>query len=327
MATAKVLSMLGHTKLKLLEGNNVFGPFLFREICIVRIGYRFDIQSVVGFIMKGSETVSLENNEFTANISKTLQDIRISQEFTDVTLACEDDQLEAHRVVLSSGSQFFQRIFTRYSSSSKTLVIMRGVKKAQMMPILDFLYCGEVSVLEDHLEDFLFVANDLGLKGLAFDNDQNNESIVHEKKFGHGEKRNDIDKGPSKIYEDGEVSGKENTGFEEIRSKLPKAFKMTEKSLDTLSSSDDTKLTEDDQESVMEKVAGVWSCKVCGKTTGIQKGHLREHVRIHMQPTKISCKLCGKMFKNRFNEDRHIKTCSLSRFQENSLFILKTETK
>ena len=202
---------------------------------------------------------------------------------------------------------------------------MRGVKKAQMMPILDFLYCGQVSLLENDLEGFLFVANDLGLKGLAFDNDQNNESIVHEKKFGHDEKRSDIEKGASKIYEDGEVSGKESTGFEELRSKLPKAFKMTEKSLDTLSSSDDTKLTEDDQESVMEKVEGVWSCKVCGKTTGIQKGHLREHVRIHMQPRKISCKLCGKMFKNKFNEDRHIKTCPLSRFQENSLFSVKTE--
>ena len=275
--------------------------------------------------MKGFETVALENTEFIRNISKTFQDIRSSQEFTDVTLACEDDQMEAHRVVLASGSQFFQRIFARYSMSPKTLVIMRGVKKAQMMPILDFLYCGQVSVLEVDLEDFLFVANDLGLKGLAFDNDQNNESIVHEKKFGHDEKRSDIEKGPSKIFGDGEVSGKESTGFEELRSKLPKAFMMTEKLSDTFSSSDDTKLTEDNQESVMEKVEGVWSCKVCGKTTGIQKGHLREHVRIHMQPRKISCKLCGKMFKNKFNEDRHIKTCPLSRFQENSLFSVKTE--
>ena len=275
--------------------------------------------------MKGFETVALENTEFIQNISKTFQDIRSSQEFTDVTLACEDDQMEAHRVVLASGSQFFQRIFARYSMSPKTLVIMRGVKKAQMMPILDFLYCGQVSVLEVDLEDFLFVANDLGLKGLAFDNDQNNESIVHEKKFGHDEKRSDIEKGASKIFGDGEVSGKESTGFEELRSKLPKAFMMTEKLSDTFSSSDDTKLTEDDQESVMEKVEGVWCCKVCGKTTGIQKGHLREHVRIHMQPRKISCKLCGKMFKNKFNEDRHIKTCPLSILQENSLFSIKPE--
>ena len=89
--------------------------------------------------MTGSGTLCLENTEFTRNILKTFQDIRSIQEFSDVTLACEDDQMEAHRVVLASGSQFFQRIFARYSSSPKTLVIMRGVKKAQMMPILDFL--------------------------------------------------------------------------------------------------------------------------------------------------------------------------------------------
>ena len=97
--------------------------------------------------MAGSDTLCLENTEFTQNISRTLQDLRSNQEFSDVTLACEDDQMEAHRVVLASGSQFFQRILTCYGNSSKTIVFMRGMKKAQMKSILDFLYCGEASVL------------------------------------------------------------------------------------------------------------------------------------------------------------------------------------
>ena len=220
-------------------------------------------------------------------------------------------------MVLASGSQFFQRIFARYGSSSrKTLVIMpRGVKKAQMMSVLDFLYCGEASVLEEELQDFLLIANDLGLKGLSF-----NEPFVHEKQSG-------LEKKTGTIYEDGEISGKESTGFEEVRSKLKKAFRIqTGEPLETAPASDDAKLTEENQESAMQKVGGVWSCKVCGRTTGIQKGHLREHVSIHMQPKKTSCKFCGKMFKNKFNEDRHMKTCTFPRFQENSLFSLKTET-
>ena len=268
--------------------------------------------------MTGSETLCLENTEFTQSILKTLQDIRSIQEFSDVTLACEDAQMEAHRVVLASGSQFFQRTFARYNTSPKTLVIMRGVKKAQMKSILDFLYCGEVSVLEDELQEFLLIANDLGLQGLS----SRNESFVHDEKRFVDEKESGLETRAGTIFEDGEINGRESTGFEETRSKLTK----TEKPLNTVSSANDLKLTEADQESVMEKVGGVWSCKVCGKTTGIQKGHLREHVRIHMQPRKISCKLCGKMFKNKFNEDRHMKTCSFPKFQENSLFSLKTET-
>ena len=272
--------------------------------------------------MTGSGTLCLENTEFTRNILKSFQDIRSIQEFSDVTLACEDDQMEAHRVVLASGSQFFQRIFARYNSSPKTLVIMRGVKKAQMKSILDFLYCGEASVLEDELQEFLFVANDLGLQGLS----SSNESYVHdEKQFVH-KKQRDLETRADTIYEDGEINGGENTGFEGLRPKMTQAFRVTEKPSETVSSADELKLTEADQESVMEKKNGVWSCKVCGKTTGIQKGHLREHVRIHMQPSKISCKLCGKMFKNKFNEDRHMKTCAFPKFQENSLFSLKTET-
>ena len=265
--------------------------------------------------MTGSETLCLENTEFTQNILKTFEDIRSVQEFSDVTLACEDAQMEAHRVVLSSGSQFFQRVFARYNSSPKTLVMMRGVKKAQMKSILDFLYCGQASVREDNLEEFLLIANDLGLKGLS----SFNESSVHdEKRFGH-----DSETSAGTIYDEGEMNGKEVTDFGEMRSRQTKNFKMAEKpSADTV---DDLKLTEADQESVMEKVDGVWSCKVCGKTTGIQKGHLREHIRIHIQPRKISCKLCGKMFKNKFNEDRHMKTCTFSKFQENSLFTLKSE--
>ena len=211
-------------------------------------------------MMSGSDSISLENTEFTGNISKTFQDIRSSREFSDVTLACEDHQIEAHRVVLASGSQFFKRIFTRYGSSPKTLVLMRGVKKTQMMSILDFLYCGEASVLEHDLEDFLFIANDLGLQGLS-SNDQAERTFAFERQSG-------VENSGVRVHEEDEIDVKERRGgFEELRSKLTNAFKIKDKPTDNVPIEEDAKLTEDDQENMMEKLDGVWSCKVGATTT------------------------------------------------------------
>ena len=78
-----------------------------------------------------------------------------------------------------------------------------------------------------------------------------------------------------------------------------------------------------DLEDLMEKVDKVWSRKMCGKTSGRQKDHLRDHVKIHIQPSQMSCRLCGKVFKNQWTEETHIKTCKTPRFQGKSLFRVK----
>ena len=209
--------------------------------------------------MDAVEKLCLQWNDFKENITTSFRDLRGDKEFTDVTLACEDHQIEAHRVVLASGSQFFKRIFTRYGSSPKTLVLLRGVKKTQMMSILDFLYCGEASVLEDDLEDFLFIANDLGLQGLS-SNDQADRTFAFERQSG-------VENSGVRVHEEDEIDVKERTGgFEELRSKLTNAFKIKDKPTDNVPIEEDAKLTEDDQENMMEKLEGVWSCKV-GATT------------------------------------------------------------
>ena len=78
-----------------------------------------------------------------------------------------------------------------------------------------------------------------------------------------------------------------------------------------------------DLEDLMEKVDKVWSCKMCGKTSGRQKDHQRDHVKIHVQPSQMSCRLCGKVFKNQWTEETHTKTCKRQIFQRNSLFRVK----
>ena len=47
------------------------------------------------------------------------------------------------------------------------MIYMRGVKFEELDAILDFLYCGEANVHQDHLESFLAMADELKLKGLT----------------------------------------------------------------------------------------------------------------------------------------------------------------
>jgi len=85
----------------------------------------------------------------------------------DLTLACEDHQLlQAHKIVLSAGSSFFERILERYKHPSP-LIYLRGVKSNQMQVLLDLMYSGEAIVGQDMLESFLVIGGELGVRGLV----------------------------------------------------------------------------------------------------------------------------------------------------------------
>ena len=83
------------------------------------------------------------------------KDLRQDNEFIDVTLACEDGQLVgAHKIVLTSFSPLFKNLL-KSNKHKHPLVYMRGVKSEELHAILDFLYCGEANVFQDHLKSFL----------------------------------------------------------------------------------------------------------------------------------------------------------------------------
>ena len=53
----------------------------------------------------------LQWNDFQNNVVSAFSEMRDDTEFTDVTLACEDNQkIDAHRIILSTSSSFFGNI-------------------------------------------------------------------------------------------------------------------------------------------------------------------------------------------------------------------------
>ena len=103
-----------------------------------------------------SEKLCLNWNNFQENLNSAFGTPRKDTDLTDVTLACEDDrQIEAHKVVLSVSSPFFENLFKR-NKHSHPLVFMRGVKSDVLIAIIDFLYKGEANVFQEQLDSFLF---------------------------------------------------------------------------------------------------------------------------------------------------------------------------
>ena len=115
------------------------------------------------------EEFNLKWSAYTDHLSQMLQDLMINQSYTDVTLVCDDKyMLNAHKIVLSASSTFFERILNN-DSDSKPIVYLRGIKFQEMKSILDFIYLGEASFLKERSSDFIKVAFDLGLKAICQD--------------------------------------------------------------------------------------------------------------------------------------------------------------
>ena len=136
------------------------------------------------------ETLVIEWPDFQNNVKESFQNVRLSTEFSDVTLVIDgvDGQIEAHRVVLAAGSTFFERVFReKLSSHPHPMLYLAGVNRPHIDHILDFLYDGQTKLPHGELPGFLQTAKSLGIKGLE------EESVTEDYTEGHlKETSNDI---------------------------------------------------------------------------------------------------------------------------------------
>ena len=115
--------------------------------------------------MAGKLLIKCDN--FKENTCVTFESLRKERDFADVTLVCEDgQQVEAHKVILAASSPFFQDLLKR-NKHPHPLIFMRNVSSENLEAMIDFLYLGEARLLEESLQGFLDIAQELKLKGLS----------------------------------------------------------------------------------------------------------------------------------------------------------------
>ena len=244
-----------------------------------------------------SEKFSLKWDDFQTNLISTCQELRESLEFTDVTLISEDKQkIEAHKMILSSASKFFKYSLNG-NKHSNPMIYIRGVKTRELKAIVDFIYYGEVNVYQEDLEDFLSLAEELGINGVATDLTQTeqiylqpNDMVIMRK-----EKINPICKNVNKIgnYVGDNYSRTISILETSHASEGQATFKKVNVDLDTMISS------------MMERIDGKWICTKCGKI-GRDKYATKMHIETHIEGMSYPCEHCGKILRTRNSMQAHI---------------------
>ncbi|CAL8087931.1 unnamed protein product [Orchesella dallaii] len=116
--------------------------------------------------MAAAQQFSLRWNNYSQHIVTALEELRVDDELTDVTLSCEGQRVKAHKLLLSACSVFFKETF-KENPCKHPIIILKGVSFADLQAVIQFMYNGQVNVTQERLPSFLQTAEILQIKGLT----------------------------------------------------------------------------------------------------------------------------------------------------------------
>lgn len=126
---------------------------------------------------------SLRWNNHQTHILAAFDALLQAETLVDVTLVCAETSVRAHKVVLSACSPFFQRIFSE-NPCKHPVIVLKDFSGWEVQAIVDFMYKGEISVIQDQLQSLIKAAESLQVRGLAnqdpFGVDKESTSIINQ---------------------------------------------------------------------------------------------------------------------------------------------------
>lgn len=127
--------------------------------------------------VNSSQQFCLKWNNYQTNLTCVFDQLLQSESFVDVTLACDGNQIKAHKIVLSACSPYFQSLFFE-NPCQHPIVVMRDVKWPELKSVVEFMYKGEINVSQDQIAPLIKIAEMLQIRGLAEVNNDVQESIL-----------------------------------------------------------------------------------------------------------------------------------------------------
>jgi len=251
------------------------------------------------------EQCHFTNEEYGPGIRDSFRELLDTGTLFDVTLVSEDEEhVEAHRVILASGSTFFRNILCKIKHP-KPFIYLKGIKKDELKQIMDFVYTGEATVAKDQLENFLESARDLKIKGLEKKADIKIENTQPDLKipcletpmFFNTETVQMQDDKPT--YESKEMfASKENSDSNEIITKSLRTTNLKNKIMEGIT-----------------KIDGLWHCTYCSKIFDT-RARASEHVETHLDGFSHTCGICNKSTKTTKALKKHIERVHSYKFSD-----------
>jgi len=225
-------------------------------------------------------------DEFEANIRESFMKLREEQKLFDVTLATDDgQQIQAHKIVLAAGSEFFNDIFVK-TDHNNMLIYLSGIRSAELEHITDYLYNGETFIAQEGLTKFLETAQELKVKGL--------QDVSDKQMFSRKDKNlSGTEPAAMKARESNRQESMPDVMEEELDDSLDSKYGILIKG-DTNNPIPNTNHEIHLQKDQMvEKTEGGWKCKVCGKTSDHRRVIL-SHTETHIEGVSYICHICSK---------------------------------
>ena len=236
------------------------------------------------------EKLCIQWNEFKDNFVEAFGRHRADNDFTDVTLVCEDgQQVEAHKIILAASSSFFSSLLRR-NQHAHPMILMRRVSLDQLLAIMDFLYFGEVNIYQEDLDSFLAIGAELQLMGL----DGNTEKIDDNSKFPTTSPKTSspVQKIKAELNHEKPPPISESSFDEECDEKIKAP--MVSRDLQDLIEKTNSMTGRTSRRTANGKALCV--CKVCGKEG--ESGNIKQHIeQNHIEGVSIPCNQCKSTFR------------------------------
>lgn len=242
--------------------------------------------------MKMSEKFSLKWNDFHSNVSSSFSALRNEEYLQDVTLVTDDDyHVSAHKLVLSSCSDYFKNIFKK-TKHANPLLCLDGISSKDIANVLDYVYNGEVHIFQEDLDHFLTIAKKLRLQGLLSTEDPSASELKDERS-----KQN---------INDAFFSEATDTTQRQclVTGTLSEAsYKST---IDKISIPDEEleNLDERIKEQIQRDPDGSNRCRMCGKTTP-NMWKIKNHIETHFEGLSFPCSFCPSKLSTRHSLRMH----------------------
>jgi len=232
------------------------------------------------------DLVSLNYDRFDTHTTDMLDKLLSDKDFADVTLAAEDQQMKAHKFILSSSSLFFKNIFNQ-NPHQNPLIYLKGISIENLQNLVKFMYRGEVRIERDKLSSFVEAGQELKVKFLT------------------KEHTNDYSNQASNIKENENVSASDSSNELNIEQDL---FLFDDNSKEVESKEDIQIYSSESKElTLSNKLKHEYEnfgCNECDVVTSCKANLYRHRKLVHLKE-RFPCQLCDSILRRKDQLKQH----------------------
>jgi len=260
--------------------------------------------------MSGNGQYLMQNKDFDRNIRNGWTSLLQDDDFCDVTLVSDGNQIKAHKIVLSTFSPVLGQILKKNPHQHPLIYLLGlGISPRALDNLIDFMYRGEIRIPQDEINELLNLANILQVVGLSENEEsieRSNTAIVSKRnKIGSlGNNKGLVNK--SDLKKEDTIEHSINYGYQENDNDIffdnLKDIKQNIPKTEFLAYNSNTEKVEQNMNDLSKKV---YKCAQCdSKFTALIS--LKRHIKSIHEGIKFKCEKCPVTATQSTSLNRHM---------------------